>query len=287
VLKHCRRGKCQQEPLTLDRELFRNRTGFDEVVAALGKERLRHLAGEHGAGYSSAGPFPHTMIDGLLPKSFLRAAASEIPELTAHGCRVGSQQCFQHHTSQFHKSVQALASQKQPHLQMLQALLKSRRFVRFLEQLTGIQPLLIDPGNRGSGIHTTASGGSLAVHADFNRERGDAMRRVNTFFFFNHEWVDSWGGHLELWDRNLSGCQQRIRPDFGRFVVFTSNDFSYHGHPTPLQTPRSRMRRSLATYYYTNDRPASECIDGDCNSTHGVIWKYMGDEVLRRRACAL
>jgi len=26
----------------------------------------------------------------------------------------------------------------------------------------------------------------------------------------------------------------------------------FHGHPTPLSLPEGRVRRSLATYYYTN-----------------------------------
>jgi hypothetical protein len=41
-------------------------------------------------------------------------------------------------------------------------------------------------------------------------------------------------------------------------VIFSTTDFSYHGHPEPLNCPDNRSRRSLALYYYTNGRPASE-----------------------------
>ena len=41
-------------------------------------------------------------------------------------------------------------------------------------------------------------------------------------------------------------------------VVFTSTDFSFHGHPDPLTCPPERSRRSLALYYYSNGRPTEE-----------------------------
>lgn len=54
-----------------------------------------------------------------------------------------------------------------------------------------------------------------------------------------------------LWNRNLTACVQRIKPKFGRFVAFSTTDFSYHGHPSPMRIPGDRMRRSIAMYYYT------------------------------------
>ncbi len=42
------------------------------------------------------------------------------------------------------------------------------------------------------------------------------------------------------------------------YSVFSTTDFSYHGHPEPLTCPEGRTRKSLALYYYTNGRPANE-----------------------------
>lgn len=53
-------------------------------------------------------------------------------------------------------------------------------------------------------------------------------------------------------------------PTLGRMVAFVTTDFSYHGHPRPLRAPRGRSRRSFAMYYYTVDRPATDCADGNC-----------------------
>jgi Rps23 Pro-64 3,4-dihydroxylase Tpa1-like proline 4-hydroxylase len=77
----------------------------------------------------------------------------------------------------------------------------------------------------------------LQVHADFNLRYG-RRRRVNTFLYVNPDWPDDFGGHLELWDRNMSECRQRISPKLGRFVAFSSLQ------PTSRTTgTRSLLRR--------------------------------------------
>ena len=60
--------------------------------------------------------------------------------------------------------------------------------------------------------------------------------------------------------------QKKILPVFNRMVVFTSTDFSFHGHPDPLTCPEDRSRRSLALYYYSNGRPTEE-VSGAVRST--------------------
>ena len=46
-------------------------------------------------------------------------------------------------------------------------------------------------------------------------------------------------------------CIVRVKPEFGRAVIFNTDLDSFHGHPDPLNCPPDRSRRSLATYYYT------------------------------------
>ena len=65
----------------------------------------------------------------------------------------------------------------------------------------------------------------------------------------------------------------KILPTFGRFVVFRSTDFSFHGQPIPLTTPPHRARRSIAMYYYTHGQPAShECEEDNCSLERGTRW---------------
>ena len=44
-------------------------------------------------------------------------------------------------------------------------------------------------------------------------------------------------------------------------AVFSTSEISYHGHPEPLTCPDGWTRKSIATYYYTNGRPAHEDVD--------------------------
>ena len=239
--------------------------------------------------YSSKYPFPHTLFDGLFPEDVLRAVSLEIPdspELTEDGCAKGSQKCY---TTALQKSKNAFDDEQYfgPATLALFQTLKSEMFTRFLERLTGIEGLIPDPEYRGSGVHQTLSGGLLDIHADFNRyAKYDMHRRVNTFVFLNEDWKESYGGYLELWSKDLKSCGAKISPDMGRFVVFSSTDFSYHGHPHPLSCPQNRSRRSLALYYYTKTRPTNECIKNDCYASHSTLFQKTSCASCDERRCS-
>ena len=97
------------------------------------------------------------------------------------------------------------------------------------------------------------------MHTDFNwHPKLRLDRRLNLLVYLNKDWKEEYGGHLELWDREMSHCEQKILPVFNRTVVFSTTDFSYHGHPTPLACPEGMSRKSVSFYYYTNGRPEEE-----------------------------
>ena len=68
-------------------------------------------------------------------------------------------------------------------------------------------------------------------------------RRVNVIIYLNESWDDSFGGHLELWNRDMTLKCKEISPLFNRCVVFNTDATSYHGHPEPLATPEGVFRR--------------------------------------------
>ena len=76
----------------------------------------------------------------------------------------------------------------------------------------------------------------------------------------NKNWSDNYEGFLELWD--LSGGKMdligKFAPLLNRCVIFETSEISFHGHPKPLNTPEGVSRKSIATYYYTKDRPENE-----------------------------
>jgi len=148
--------------------------------------------------------------------------------------------------------------------------------LQFLEALTGIGGLIPDPYFGGAGPHQILPGGFLKVHADFNWHPLLKLdRRLNLLVYLNKDWREEYGGHLELWDREMKACERRILPVFNRTVVFSTTDFSYHGHPRPLSCPEGMTRKSVSFYYYTNGRPDEERSaphDTVFRKTHEADW---------------
>lgn len=75
--------------------------------------------------------------------------------------------------------------------------------------------------------------------------------------YLNPDWQDDWGGFLDIAEPDLKNSKS-IKPIFNRAVVFSTTDFSFHGHPDPLRCPEDVRRRSIALYYYTSERPEYE-----------------------------
>jgi hypothetical protein len=88
--------------------------------------------------------------------------------------------------------------------------------------------------------------------------RYDLDRRLNLLLYLNNDWDESWGGQLELWDRDMTRAVRRVNPEFNRCVVFSTTSWAFHGHPDPLECPPDVTRKSIALYYYTNGRPPEE-----------------------------
>ena len=130
--------------------------------------------------------------------------------------------------------------------------INSPEFVRYIEKLTGIEPLYADDLLNGGGLHVTRPGGYLNIHTDFNfQPERLTHRRLNLLLYLNPEWHDDWNGHIELWDKNLQRPYLRAAPLMNRVLIFETSEESYHGHPEPLRTPPGVLRLSLAVYYYS------------------------------------
>ena len=229
----------------------------DELVEAHGTavispRRLERILRNDGHGYRDATPFPHIVIDKFLDPGVLKRAADEFAAMDRSAWRNIAQ------ATQLKRSTDAMSTFG-PFTHRLFAELNAGPFLTFLEQLTGINGVIADPHLRGGGLHEIERGGLLEVHADFNHnQRMNLWRRLNLLIYLNSDWDETWGGHLELWDRDGKTCVKRIEPIFNRAVIFDTSNFSYHGHPHPLTCPEGCARRSFALYYYTVDYPYTD-----------------------------
>ena len=229
--------------------------------------QLRDLGGSLGPSFQTASPVPHCVLDDFLPEEVAARLLDEFPGMDNFPWR-------QHNHSHSRKLSCNNEQHLRPFTRWMIYQLHSGPFLRFLEELTGIKALLPDPHLEGGGWHQIERNGRLEIHADFNwHPQLQLDRRLNLLLFLNRDWHESYGGAFELWDRDMTRCVKSFLPLYNRCVIFTTTDWSYHGHPHPLMCPPERTRKSLALYYYTVGRPAEER-----SAPHSTLYQTRGDE---------
>ena len=209
------------------------------------------------AAFQAAEPYPHVVLDGLFDPAFLRAVAGSY-----HPGDDPRWHRFADQSREVKLQIDDARAFPAP-VAALVAELNAAPFLRLLAEATGIPGLIPDPYFYGGGMHQIMPGGKLAIHADYNLHPVmQVERRLNLLVYLNEGWDEAWGGHLELWDREMGGCRRRVAPLFNRVVVFRTDSTSFHGHPDPLACPEGRARRSVALYYYTQAREATDLATG-------------------------
>ena len=213
--------------------------------------------------YIKSKPFPNISITNFFNEDFLSKVLEEFPDLS----RINNSQIYKNKNEvkfannnyhEFPKNIKRLFD-----------FLNSEIFVNFLNNITNIKEKLIpDPELNGGGLHEIKKGGLLKVHTDFNRHPNlDLDRRLNVLIYLNKNWQDSFGGHLQFWDKDMISCKKKIFPSFNTIAIFSTTDFSNHGHPEPLSCPDNFSRKSIATYYFSKGRPQEEIITTHLKNT--------------------
>jgi Rps23 Pro-64 3,4-dihydroxylase Tpa1-like proline 4-hydroxylase len=228
-------------------------------------QKLEALAQGRAEEYKANKPYPHIYFDDFLPVEVAEAALRDFPEpkeVAWHAYRDVNQ----------HKKLAFDAVEKlPPSIRDVLYFLNTRPMLKFLETLTGIQSVLPDPTYTGGGLHQIRPGGLLEVHADFSYHNVLRLdRRINVLIYLNKDWREEYGGHFELWDREVKRAEKKILPVFNRCAIFTTTSVSFHGHPVPLACPPDRNRKSVATYYYSNGRPEE---DPELTQKHEVAFQ--------------
>ena len=166
-----------------------NRTLTASLLRAIDLDRIHSSATDFRAGR----PFPHIIIDHMLASdaaaAMLDALDNEFPDVL-----ITSPEACKRRADEMNAALGTARTAKiwhctvhgpgngghlklgannpngfTPMVRALMQVFKSDPFVRSLESLTGIAPLLVDGMNVGSGPMQIFANGSLQVHADFNR----------------------------------------------------------------------------------------------------------------------
>ncbi len=220
-------------------------------------QNLTEIALREKTNYLTAEPFPNIILNNFFNNDFLNIILNEFPNLSKL------------HESQSYNAKNEIKLSNKNYdkfpstIKLFIDFLNSNIFLNFLQNLTSINEKLVsDPHLEGGGLHEIKSGGVLKIHTDFNRHPFlDLDRRVNVLIYLNKNWQESYGGHLEFWNKNMSKCEKKISPSFNTMAIFSTTDFSNHGHPDPLNCSKEMSRKSIALYYFSSGRPKEEILE--------------------------
>ena len=226
---------------------------LNSMPYAFDPDSLDRLANQRAGDFSQALPYPYVVMDNFLRPEVAARLSAQFPQ--------PGDLAWDHYAAPG-LEVKLGSSREESfpaaHRDTLHDL-NTGIFVRFLERLTGIDHLLVDPHLFGGGLHLTRAGGLLGIHSDFNwHEKLQAHRRLNLLIYLTREWKPEYGGELQLWDTQAKSMQRQIEPLFNRAVLFTTRSDTFHGHPDAWRAPEGINRQSIAMYYYTTTRPEDE-----------------------------
>lgn len=206
---------------------------------------------ESAAQYERSTPYPHAQFDNFLEAWAAQEAMNAFPAVKDDGWI---------HYMHVNEKKHGLNKMDliPPFIQQVIRELNSDEFVAALSRLTGIEGLKADPSLEGGGLHQSQRGGYLNIHADFtvHPHKRNWRRRVNLLVYLNEGWQPEFKGDLELWSRDMKECVRQISPVFNRCVIFNTDADSYHGLPEPIQCPEDMTRKSIALYYFTEEKSA-------------------------------
>jgi hypothetical protein len=202
--------------------------------------------------YRAGLPYPHIHLTDFLDEAVIRQVAAEFPAPS-------DSNWIQYKHFNENKLGKTDRASFPPAIGALIDELNSPAFVGWLSELTGIEGLMADPSLEGGGMHQTEGGGFLNMHADFthHHHHPNWRRRCNLILYLNDGWEDSWGGAIELWDRDMKTCVAKVPPVLNHALIFNTTSESYHGYPDPISPPPGITRKSIALYYYTVDEAAA------------------------------
>lgn len=193
--------------------------------------------------YNSAQPYKHLVLDGFLADDVANLLYEHFPSMDSLKVKrksLNEDKVEDYHFERWH-----------PAFSQVREALRSEEWYGILEKITGIKGLHTTDDNLGSGLHQSANAGYVDVHVDVNVNPAKGLwRRINLLIYLNKGWKDEYGGHLEIWNKEMTKCYDKVLPGFNKAVLFYTDDNSPHG-VSKVTVPEGQSRKSFYTYYFT------------------------------------
>jgi hypothetical protein len=147
-----------------------------------------------------------------------------------------------------------------PLLNQLFERFESPEFVDHLSEICGYR-LVRDPTRNFWGVHKYKTGDKLDIHVDAGLHPTTKQKKQLTFgLYLSANWKEEYGCQLEAWRGDSAGTEfpriheklASIAPNFNRAIIFTCNDYAWHGNPVSAECP-SDASRIFVTISYLSD----------------------------------
>lgn len=217
--------------------------------------------------FKDSPPYPHIIIDDFLKPEIADALFENFPtsqEMRKSYKNLNEQKSEGSGFDEYHPSFMQVKNE-----------LRTEKFIKFMEELTGIKDLILPDDHRGSGVHQGFNGSYLDVHVDFSiHPTLKKHRRLNLLIFLNKNWKEEYGGHCEFWDKDVKNLVNKALPSHNRAVIFECSQISYHGYST-IHIPEDESRKSFYSYFYTDVAPGVKY--------HDTIFKARPEEGMSKK----
>lgn len=223
--------------------------------------------------YQTRKPFPYYYLDDALPRSFATNLQNEILDIPSDA--------FDRYNNPFEQKYTLRDKSNYPKcLTELFSYLQSDIFIKYLSNFVGHQ-LILDTTKNFHGVHIYEKGDKLDIHVDAGIHPIQKLKkRVTLGIYLSKNWQEGYGCDLEIWEGEnaskenplLKQCVHKVAPLFNRLILFTNDDYSWHGNPEPATCPNDAKRIFVTISYL------SEVTRLDCNKKQKAYFiKRPGD----------
>lgn len=200
---------------------------------------------------ASSDAFPMLEVPYFLSPLLVTSMAAELDQIPLRNCkhfiRRGSNM-YEHNDLDATPQAQAVVN-----------VLHGRRFLAWLEAVSGVQGLIPDPHLTGAGYVKSFAGDSLQIHSDFNWcDQLKLHRAVSLIIYLNRDWDQSWGGALNFYAEDRTSIINSVLPGSGNLFIWRYHPLALHGYPSPMTCPSTHSRKALRLFYYTSNALPSE-----------------------------
>jgi dTDP-4-dehydrorhamnose reductase len=215
---------------------------------------IKGLDGLDGSVYCGQEPYPHGFLDGFLEDGFAKALQHEILSL--------SDSAWDRYNNPFEQKYTLRDKYNfPPLLRRLFAKFESPEFVDRLSEICGYK-LLLDETRNFWGVHKYKPGDYLDIHVDAGiHPIMQKKKQLTLGLYLSAQWKEEYGCKLELWkgdnavlnDAKIYEKVVEIAPLFNRLILFTCNDYAWHGNPEPSCGPEGSWRIFITLSYMSEN----------------------------------